>query len=206
MEHRHERARKPFSDIHRDGNKVRAVLLHDPTVEGLDVALYMDGSASMEDDYGPRGILAQLGGVENKVEPQMRWMLQYLATKDRNGKLRVAYWATGDGSALEVLGEMSADEAKDYKFPGPKYYGKGTIMLPAVRDFIAYMREAQKQGARRGLAVFITDSQLYDADDVRAYSADVAKAITEGKIAPLNFVFVGVGHDVDEEQMEKIAH
>jgi len=206
MEHRHERARKPFSDIHRDGNKVRAVLLHDPTVEGLDVALYMDGSASMEDDYGPRGILAQLGGVENKVEPQMRWMLQYLATKDRNGKLRVAYWATGDGSALELLGELTAAEATDYKFPGPKYYGKGTVMLPAVRDFIAYIREAQKQGAKRGLAVFITDSQLYDADDVRAYSADVAKAITEGKIPPLNFVFVGVGHDVDEEQMEKIAH
>ena len=56
------RRSKPFSDVHRRGNKVAATLLHDPTVEGLDVALYMDGSASMEDEYGPRGILAKLGG------------------------------------------------------------------------------------------------------------------------------------------------
>src|SRR5215213_3343898 len=112
MSNQHEVIVKPFSDVHNKGGTILATLLHDPTVEGLDVALYMDGSASMENDYGPRGILAQLGGVENKVEPQMRWMLQYLATKDRNGKLRVAYWATGDGSALEVLGELTAAEAE----------------------------------------------------------------------------------------------
>lgn len=203
----HERVRKPFSDIHRTENRVRATLLHDPTVEGLDVALYMDGSASMESSYGPRGILAQLGGgVENKVEPQMRWMLQYLATKDRNGVLRVAYWATGDGSELEVIGDLTGKEGEHYKFPGPKHYGKGTVMLPAVRDFVQYLRGQQKKGARRGLAVFITDSQLYDAPDVKAYSDDIAEAIRSEKIPPVNLVFVGVGHDVDEEQMEEISH
>src|SRR5678816_389409 len=82
---------RPFSDVHLKGRTVVATLLHDPTVEGLDVALYMDGSASMEDEYGPRGILAKLGPVKNQVEPQMQWMLEYLATKDRDGVLRVAY-------------------------------------------------------------------------------------------------------------------
>jgi hypothetical protein len=91
----HEVVQRPFSDVHRKGDRVVATLLHDPTVEGLDVGLYMDGSASMEPEYGPRGVLAKLGPVRNNVEPQMRWMLEYLANKDRNSQCRVAYWATG---------------------------------------------------------------------------------------------------------------
>ncbi len=206
MAHKHEVIVKPFSDVHHKGGKVVATLLHDPTVEGLDVALYMDGSASMEPTYGPRGILAKLAPVKNLVEPQMQWMLQYLASKDRNGKLRVAYWATGDGAALEVLGELEGQQAATYKFPGPRSYGKGTIMLPVLRDYVAYLREQSKDGAKRGLAVIITDSQLHDPDDIKAYSAQVAKEMTAGRLQRVNFVLVGVGEQVDEEQMEEICH
>lgn len=202
----HEVVNRPFSDVHRMGDHVVATLLHDPTVEGLDVALYMDGSASMEPEYGPRGVLAKLGPVRNNVEPQMRWMLQYLATKDRNGLLRVAYWATGNGSELEVVGDLTGEQAADFKFPGPKAYGKGTVMLPVLRDYIAYLRQEAPNGARRGLAVIITDSQLHDPDDVKAYSIQVAKEIAAGRLPRLNFVLVGVGAQVDEEQMEDICH
>lgn len=206
MTHDHERVVRPFSDVHNKGGHVVATLLHDPTVEGLDVALYMDGSASMEDEYGPRGVLAKLAPVKNLVEPQMQWMLEYLASKDRNGVLRSAYWATGDGSQLEVIGDLTGPEAKTFKFPGPRSYGKGTIMLPVLRDYVAYLREQVKAGARRGLAVVITDSQLYDAEDVLAYSTQVAKEIASGRLPRLNFVLVGVGEQVDEEQMERICH
>ena len=202
----HEVINRPFSDVHRKGNHIVATLLHDPTVEGLDVALYMDGSASMEPEYGPRGVLAKLGPVRNNVEPQMRWMLQYLAGKDRNGQARVCYWATGDGSQLEHLGELTGEQAEQYKFPGPRAYGKGTVMLPVLRDYIAYLREQVANGAKRGLAVIITDSQIHDPDDVRAYSTQVAKEITAGRLPKLNFVLVGVGSQVDEEQMEEICH
>lgn len=133
-----------FSDLHVEEGRVRATLLHDPTVENLDVALYMDGSASMEDEYGPRGVLAKLGPVRNQVEPQMRWMLEYLATKDRDGVLRVAYWATGDGSQIEVVGDLSGAQAKDYKFPSPRYYGKGMVMLPGA----ARLRRAHPRRSR----------------------------------------------------------
>lgn len=206
MAEQHEVISKPFSDVHNKGGKVIATLLHDPSVEGLDVALYMDGSASMEDEYGPRGVLAKLGGVRNLVEPQMRWMLEYLASKDRNGILRVAYWATGDGSQLEIVGDLSGKEANNYKFPGPQYYGKGTVMLPVLRDYVAYIRKEVDNGARRGLAVIITDSQLHDGKDVQAYSQQVAKEIAAGRLPRLNFVLVGVGQQVDEEQMEDICH
>jgi hypothetical protein len=206
MSQPHEVISKPFSDVHNKGGKIIATLLHDPSVEGLDVALYMDGSASMEDEYGPRGVLAKLGGVRNLVEPQMRWMLEYLASKDRDGILRVAYWATGDGSQLEIVGDLSGKEANNYKFPGPQFYGKGTVMLPVLRDYVAFIRKEVEKGARRGLAVIITDSQIHDAKDVREYSAQVAKEIAAGRLPRLNFVLVGVGEQCDEEQMEQICH
>jgi hypothetical protein len=202
----HEVISKPFSDVHNKGGKVIATLLHDPSVEGLDVALYMDGSASMEDEYGPRGVLAKLAPVKNLVEPQMRWMLEYLATKDRDGVLRVAYWATGDGSQLEIVGDLKGSEAQNYKFPGPQYYGKGTVMLPVLRDYVQFIRKEVERGARRGLAVIITDSQIHDANDIRAYSTQVAKEIAAGRLPRINFVLVGVGDQVDEEQMESICH
>ena len=203
---------RPFSDVHRmpsptgRGDRVVATLLHDPTVEGLDVALYMDGSASMEPEYGPRGVLAKLGGSRNNVEPQMRWMLEYLATKDRNDILRVCYWATGDGTAIEHVGDLRGEQAKEFKFPGPKAYGKATVLLPVLRDYVAYLRKAAADGAKRGLAVIITDSQLHDADDVQAYSALIAAEIAAGRLPKLNLVFVGVGAQVDEKQMEAISH
>ncbi|MFL5349494.1 MAG: vWA domain-containing protein [Hyalangium sp.] len=202
----HEVIVRPFSDVHRTGNKVVATLLHDPTVEGLDVALYMDGSASMENEYGPRGVLAKLAPVKNQVEPQMRWMLEYLASKDRDGKVRVAYWATSDGAQLELVGDLTGPEAKDYRFPGPKFYGKATVMLPVLRDFVAHMKQQIQVGAKRGLAVIITDSQISDPNDVRAYATQVAKEIVAGRLPRMNFVFVGVGSSVDEEQMEDISH
>lgn len=206
MAHKHETIVKPFSDVHNKGGNIIATLLHDPTVEGLDVALYMDGSASMEGEYGPRGILAKIGGVRNQVEPQMQWMLEYLSTKDKDGILRVAYWATGDGTQIEVVGDLTGTEAKTYKFPGPQYYGKGTVMLPVLRDYVAHFKKQAEAGAQRGLAVIITDSQLYDAKDVKAYSEQVAKEISGGRLPRVNFVLVGVGDSVDEEQMEEICH
>jgi hypothetical protein len=202
----HEVIVKPFSDVHRRGNQILATLLHDPTVEGLDVALYMDGSASMEDEYGPRGVLAKLAPVKNLVEPQMRWMLEYLASKDRDGVLRVAYWATGDGAQLELIGDLDGSKAQEYKFPGPKFYGKATVLLPVLRDYVAHLRKEVERGARRGLAVVITDSQIHDANDVRAYSSQVAKEISAGRLPRINFIFVGVGNQIDEEQMEDICH
>ncbi len=204
--HTHEVISRPFSDVHVSGNQVVATLLHDPTVEGLDVALYMDGSASMEPEYGPRGVLAKLGGVRNTVEPQMRWMLEYLASKDRNGVLRVAYWATGDGTQLEMVGNLTGPQAKEFKFPGPQYYGKDTVMLPALRDFLGYVKQEVGNGLKRGLCVIITDSQVRDAADVQAYSTQVAKEIAAGRLPRINFVLVGVGGKVDEAQMEEICH
>jgi hypothetical protein len=212
----HEKPVEPFSDLHVEEGKVRAVLLHDPTVEGLDVAIYMDASGSMQEEYKyntpARSFLEWIRGAPlkdpaNQVEPQVQWMLEYLATKDRNGMLRVAYWASGaSGRDVEVVGELKGVDVKQYKFPGAKKLGNHTFLAPALKDYVRYLKEQVPNGARRGCAVIVTDGQLHDAEEVEQFSAQVAKEIAAGKLPRLNFVLVGVGDGIDEEQLEKIAH
>jgi hypothetical protein len=216
-----ERPVEPFSDLHVEEGHVRATLLHDPTVEGLDVGLYLDGSGSMKEEYAysqeqPKRTFWQwlLGEPApmakpptNEVEPQARWMLQYLATKDRNGLLRVAYWACGgNGKQVETVGELPGTEVNRYSFPGPREQGGYTYLRPAIDDYIAYLRSQIPNGARRGLAVFITDGALHDAEEVIALTGELARMIKRGQLPRLNFVLVGVGDGVDEHQLERISH
>jgi hypothetical protein len=212
----HEKPVEPFSDLHLEDGKVRAVLLHDPTVEGLDMAIYMDASGSMKEEYEytrpSRSFLEWLRGApqkeeSNQVEPQVQWMLEYLATKDRNGLLRVAYWACGaNGKDVEVVGELKGVDVKNYKFPGAKRLGNYTHLAPALKDYVRYLKEQIPQGAKRGCAVVVTDGKLHDPEEVEAFSAEVAKEIRAGRLPRLNFVLVGVGDNIDEEQLEHIAH
>jgi hypothetical protein len=185
-------------------------------VEGLDVAIYMDASGSMREEYQyqrpSRSFLEWVRGApmkeaSNQVEPQVQWMLEYLATKDRNGLLRVAYWACGSsGKELEIIGELKGVDVKQYKFPGAKKLGNNTCMAPALKDYVQYLKAQVPKGARRGCAVIITDGRLSDADEVQMFSAEVAREIAAGRLPRLNFVLVGVGDDVDGHQLEEIAH
>jgi hypothetical protein len=210
----HERAVEPFSDLHAEHGRVRATLLHDPTVEGLDMAMYLDGSGSMKDEYEYKsrsGFLDWLFGLpqepgKSEVEPQAQWMLEYLATKDRNGILRVAYWACGSGTDIEVVGDMKGVDVKSYKFPGPRKMGRATHLRPALKDFVGYMQKQVETGAKRGCAVIITDGELHDAEQVVAYSRQIAKEIVQGRLPMMNFVLVGVGNGVNEHQLEEICH
>jgi hypothetical protein len=212
----HERPVEPFSDLHVEHGRVRATLLHDPTVEGLEMAIYMDGSGSMQEEYQQQTLPRTLGQwwrgepastLPNQVEPQVQWMLEYLATKDRNGVLRVAYWACGkSGDDVEVVGELKGVDVKSYSFPGPRVMGAATYLEPAMRDYMKYLKKQIPLGARRGCAVFVTDGVLHDADAVKSYSRELAREIAAGRLPRLNFILVGVGDSVDEEQMEEVCH
>lgn len=179
------------------------------------MAIYMDGSASMKEEYEYQqkwsGLLAWLFGkpaetLPNQVEPQVQWMLEYLATKDRNGILRVCYWACGSGSEIEYVGDLKGIDVKSYKFPGPKQMGNGTYLAPALKDYVEYMKAQVPLGARRGCGVFVTDGMLHDADAVKTYCRKIAKEMATGRLPRMNFILVGVGDSVDEEQMEEICH
>jgi hypothetical protein len=216
MGHDREKPVEPFADIHFEEGRVSATLLHDPTVEGLDMAIYLDGSGSMRDEYAyrtkPRSLWEFVTGKPphertNEVEPQARWMLEYLATKDRNGLLRMGYWACGArGADVEILGELTGTDVKQQLFAGPKSMGQATNLAPAMRDYVTYLKGQAKQGAKRGCAVFVTDGQLHDADEVKRLSAEIARDIARGALPRTNFILVGVGKQVDEEQMEEVCH
>ncbi len=280
--HSHGSLSYPFADLHVEAGTVRVTLLHDPVIEGVEMALYIDGSASMseeyeykmmpagghhnappaassgavaaaddhddddDDDHGKggekKGWLARLfgwfgggkadhdgdgddhdedgddhdedgdhhdGPMErtNEVEQPVREMLQYLATKDRNGKLRVAYWACGKGGRqLEQIGELSAADAPARTFPGPKDAGTGTCLAPALEDFVAYVRPLKAQGCTRACGVFVTDGQIQDQGAVQTLSRKIAEQVSRAELPKVHLVLVGVGEQVSEKQMEEIAH
>lgn len=204
-----------FSEIHRrrDGDQLHLEVTFavDPTIERLAAAFYMDGSASMQQsgNYGRGGGLFRLGRKFNPVESAMRVAVPYVAGKDANGSCRVAYWATGaDGAAIEPLGEMTAEQAASGDFRGPREFGQATHLLPAVRDYVAYVNELRKNGEEigAGLAVIVTDGQFHDFAAVMDYTKELASAITSGKFPRTNFTVVGVGPDIDPEQMEDLMH
>ncbi len=295
MGHAHGSLEAPFADIHVEDGVVRVTLLHDPVVDGVDMAIYIDGSASMDDEFeyrddlpdhdddddhghappaaslgaasveapakkpkGEKSWIAKLfgwfssdrddddhdddhddddhdddhakpaavtppkghaakapkghaatapGELTNMVEPQVRRMLQYLATKDRNGKLRMAYWACGGGgNKIELIGELSGADAATLKVSGPKDSGSGTRLGPALDDFVAYMESAARAGAKRGCGVFVTDGMINDMGGVMKRSGVIASRIASRSLPPLHLVLVGVGEQVSESQMEEISH
>lgn len=205
-----------FIDIHGEqvGDKlhVEVTFALDPTVEALAAAFYMDGSASMQQsgNYGRKGLFG-LGKQRNPVEEAMRIAVPYVAGKDANGRCRVAYWATGGkGQDIEVIGELSGPEAATAEFDGPANFGQATYLLPAVRDFVSYIQRLKQEGETidAALAVVVTDGQFHDFDDARDYTKEqLVPAIMAGKF-PRRTVFtvVGVGPDVDPEQMEELMH
>lgn len=263
---------------------MRVTLRHDPTLDGVEMALYVDGSASMvdeftyrdsselpehddHDEHAPPATLTSLATVDrpakkaapaprpgwiarlfgwfrgndhgdhrddhddsddhndnahtaapkregppraktgvrtNEVEPQVRRMLAYLARKDHNGRLRLAYWACGpDGDDIEALGELSGEDAATLAVPGPNDPGSLTRLAPAMRDFIAYVRAAR--GVKRACGVFITDGQIADMGAVQKLTRELGEQVLARRLPPLHLVLVGIGEQVNERQLATIA-
>ena len=139
---------------------------------------------------------------ENIVQPAAREFIAYLAGNlDADGGTTVVYWACGDGSAYEVVGDFTAAECKALELTGPakQPFGVGTKLTPAVKYFVDRFPDASN-----GMYVFITDGKLDDLAEVKAYTTKLAKAIAAGKRNPVKCVLIGVGTKIDEGQMEEL--
>jgi len=139
----------------------------------------------------------------NIVEPTSREFIAYLAAElDADGGTTVIYWACGaDGSAIEVIGDFSADQCRQLSIRGPQKesFGNGTRLLPAVQYFVDRFQDAE-----RGMYVFLTDGRLDDLEEVKAYSTQLARAVATGRRKPVKFVLIGMGDKVDESQMAEL--
>lgn len=183
----------------------------DAAVEKLALAVYMDGSQSMlsAGNYGRGGgILARFGRQRNPVQEVMRAIVPNLAALDATHSCRVAYWATGrNGAEIEVVGEMTGQQAETAEFPGPRSFGGGTQLLPAIRDFVGYIQSLIQGGEQINVAfgVIVTDGLLHDAAEVIAYTREaLIPAIQSKKFPNTVFALVGVGPEVSEEQLDEL--
>jgi hypothetical protein len=188
--------------------RVVATILMEPRKEGAQTGIALDGSGSMSKLYGvedgSRVLSPIFGGpkkLHNEITPVAQQLCAYLARKiDADGGTTCIYWAVGpNGGQIEVVGDLTADQAERHVFGPPKEFGTGTQLLPAVKYFVERFRTAPW-----GFYVFITDGELHDLDAVIAYSKQLARDIAARRRNPVKFVLIGIGPSVNEKQMEEL--
>jgi hypothetical protein len=189
-------------------SRVVATILMEPHKEGAQTGIALDGSGSMSKLYGvedgSRVLSPIFGGpkkLTNEVTPVAQKVCAYLARKiDADGGTTCIYWAVGAGGGeIEVVGDLTADQAERHVFGPPKDFGTGTQLLPAVRYFVDRFRSAPW-----GFYVFVTDGELHDLDAVKDYSVRLARDVAARRRNPVKFVLIGVGPSVNETQMEEL--
>lgn len=204
---------EPFGEVnvYPSGSKTRVVatILMEPCREGTQTGIALDGSGSMSELYGmdeQPSLLGKLFGWEaskkvNQITPVAQKICSYLAERiDADGGTTVIYWATGPGgSRIEEVGDLTAEQAAKHLFGPPRDFGTGTQLLPAVEYFCKRFVDAPW-----GFYVFITDGELHDLEEVKQYSRQLARDIQAKRRRPVKFVLIGVGSNVNEDQMEQL--
>lgn len=155
-------------------------------------------------DAGERALVQQgyAKWTNNEVEPAARRFTAYLASNlDADGGTTVIYWACGDGSQMEVIGDYTAEQCEAAPFKGPSKAGFGnrTVLTPAVKYFADRFADA-----KNGMYVFITDGELHDLEDVKRYTIKLCKDIEAKRRNPLKCVLIGMGSSINEDQMEQL--
>lgn len=202
----------PFGEVNvriSAGGKVRvmATILMEPHKEGAQTGIALDGSGSMSNLYGVNSggvlsnVFAATNTAHNIITPVAQKVCSYLARKiDADGGTTCIYWATGPaGSEIQVVGDLTADQAERHVFNAPTRFGTGTQLLPAVKYFTERFSDAPW-----GFYVFITDGAIHDLDEVKEYSERLATKIAKKQRPPVKLLLIGVGNEVDERQMEEL--
>ncbi len=151
------------------------------------------------DDAIARGFLKF---TPNIVQPLAQDFIAYLAGElDADGGTTVIYWACGDGSAFEVVGDLTEAECRTAELKGPKSvrFGTATHLTPAMRYFVDRFSDAA-----RGMYVFVTDGKLDDLAAVKQYTTQLCQEIEAGRRNPVKCVLIGVGDKIDEGQMGEL--
>ncbi|VTS05830.1 VWA domain-containing protein [Tuwongella immobilis] len=203
---------EPFGEVNvfreTDGRlRVVATVLMEPDIEGAKAGLALDASASMKKIYGANApvspLFAKAAGVTNIVEPVARTMASYLARFASSGRVTLAYWACdSDGSKVEPIGEFNDDQTQTIDIRGPRKFpwGRNTRLLPPVKYFI----EQVFVNCPWAIGVFVTDGEIADLAEVKAYSLDFAKAIAKGDRSFVKLVLLGVGEEVRQSQLAEL--
>jgi len=187
------------------GRMVRATILMDVQIEGAKVGIAIDGSGSMEDLFGKKPLSAFIPAPPNHVKPAAQAMSAYLAKRSADGKVAAIYWATGPaGREIQVLGDLTMAEAQQFDFGPPAQYGTGTQLLPALKYFTDGQQRPDLHSSPWGMYIFITDGAIEDLEPVMQYCTQLAKDIDAGRRNDLKLVIIGLGNQVDEDQLDQL--
>lgn len=202
------RPSRPLADVNvlpqKDGShEIVVCFMPDPDIivgEGNSKAfIALDASNSLKKMYGFSG---PFGGDPNYVELVGRKLGAMLTSVVKSGKVSAIYWAVSpDGSKTEEIGEFDEIGWATAAVPGPKKekWGKGTKLLPAIR----YGVEQVAKGADWTMGVIITDGIIEDEADCINYCLQIGKEMATGKRKPMKLILIGIGEEVDEEQLAR---
>lgn len=200
---------EPFGDVNvlfkDDHLEIVASILMVPDIEGAKVGLALDASVSIKKMYGisnlAGGAFAQAMSFPNVMEPVAKGIAGFLSNFSGDGKVNMVYWACSpDGSKTEEIGSISGDDVSSLTIRGPKKqaWGRGTKLLPPLKNFM----DDKMKDSPWSLVIFITDGIIEDIDEVINYCFSLGKQIAKGERMFVKLVLLGVGEEVDEQQMQ----
>jgi hypothetical protein len=201
------RPTKPLADVNllpqKDGSiEVVACIMPDPDKivgEGQSRAVIaMDGSKSIKDMFGFAG---PFGGDPNYAELVSRKLGAILCDVTKDGKTSLLYWATGPkGAEIQEVGNFDATGWAKTDISGPAKWGTGTQLLPPLRHIV----ETIGNNSNWTMGVIITDGIIEDEEDCMKYCMKIGREIASDKRkGSIKLVLIGVGKEVDEEQLER---
>lgn len=189
--------------------RVEIYIRLDQRVEGMKIGIAIDGSASMQPSFAAHlpKLFRQPG--QNIMEPVVRRLATFLCKSSGDGSVKVIYWAVNPGGKeIEEIGDITSEVVEKMNVDGPveKSWGTGTQLLPVINYYMKEFEQHLKY-LEKGPWVFllvITDGELQDLENVKKRCLEIGQQMVDGKIGNCKFVIVGVGPDVNREQLESL--
>ena len=194
----------PFGDVNvmpKDGYiEVVASVLMVPTIEGAQVAIALDASATCQSAYRtPTAAGSIFSNVQasNAMEAVTRTLLTYLTEFAGDGKVEVVYYSCGnDGQEIEKIATVDGADCRQISITGPKQWGGQSKLLPGVKYFVDSMAPS-----KWSFTIFITDGAFDDVDTVKDYCFQLGENIASGKREFIKLGLLGVGQETHEAKM-----
>ena len=120
---------------------------------------------------------------------------------DIDGETALIYWAGGNGTEIEIVGDIKEDEAAILTIDGPDtmMFGENSRMLPALKYFVEKYSDAHW-----GMFVFITDGRIDDLPELKQYTIRLAQDILADKRNLVKCILVGIGDEIDETAIQEL--
>lgn len=147
-----------------------------------------------------KGLIRLSPNTMDFIAPEL---IAYLASRmDFDASTLLIYFSGGNGSQLETVGEITANEAASLTLDGPEQmmFGDKSLLLPALKYFADRFKDAPL-----GLIVFVTDGQIDDLNEVIKYTNQLASETVANKRPSLKCVLVGVGEAIDEVALKQLG-